>query len=209
MIVFLLLIFSTLNELYEQGKYFAVIEQAEKALNDTSLTTQDRAGIHTILAFSYVALGKKELAKLEFMEALAINPELELDPVMTSPKIIESFQEAKRTFHFLQGEKFIRQVPKKDLLSFVVPGVWDIRNGNKIRGRLLLGSSSLSILSLGLSHYQCEKYHQAYLDARAPNTIEDKYKIYSLWYKTRTCFLVATILTYTINLLLLASSPYL
>ena len=199
-----------LQELYESGKYFAVIEKADSALKDTGLTSEDEVGIHTILAFCYTALDKPRLAKLEFLEALTIDQNLELDPVLISPKIIKVFKEAKSSFRFFAHEKpealHLRQI-KKDFITFTIPGIWDIRKENKKRGYFLLGWSSASALSLGFSHYQCEKYHQEYLDARTPDIIEDKYKKNSSWYQIRAYSLASLVLTYTINLFLLAVSP--
>ncbi|MDI6840757.1 MAG: hypothetical protein QMD71_07930 [bacterium] len=193
-----------LNELYEDGKYFAVIEQAEEILKDTSLSLQDKVGVHTILAFSYVVLGKDKLAKLEFLEALALNPELELDPILVSPKIMETFRETKRMFRLFPKQKIARPAPPKNLQSLAIPGIWEIKSGNKRRGYFLLGGSALSVVSLGFSHYQCEKYRAAYLDAHDPAVIEDKYSKYSFWYQSRTYFLASTILIYTFHLFLLA-----
>lgn len=195
-----------LQELYEQGKYFAVIEQAEEALKDTGLTIQDKVGIHTVLAFCYVVLDKDNLAKLEFLEALALNPELELDPILTSPKIIKVFQDAKSTFRFFPAEKKVALQTNKDFKVFIIPGLWDIRCGNKKRGYFLLGWSSASIISVGISHCLYSKYHQEYLDARDETTIEDKYQAYSFWYQSRVYSLGWCGITYLLNLFLLALS---
>lgn len=196
----------TLQKLYDSGNYFVVIEQAESALKDTNLTSEDEVGVHTILAFCYVALDKPRLAKLEFLEALTIDPNLELDPILTSPKIIKIFQEAKSSFRFFVERKPKAPVIKKDFVAFAIPGIWEIKRENK-KGYILLGWSGASALSLGFSHYQCEKYHQEYLDARTPDLIEAKYKDYNRWYQNRAYSLASLILTYTANLFLLALSP--
>ncbi len=205
--LFIILQSDTLQKLYDSGNYFAVIEQAETAIKDTNLTLEDRTGIHTILAFCYVAFDKPRLAKLEFLEALTINPKLELDPMLTSPKIIKVFQEAKSNFRFFMREKQEVQKIKKDFTAFTIPGIWNIKRGNKKRGYCLLGWSGTSVLSLGISHYQCEKYHKEYLDARIPELIEAKYKNYNRWYQSRIYSLVSFAATYTVNLFLLALSP--
>ncbi len=206
--LFIILQSDTLQKLYDSGNYFAVIEQAESALKDTNLTPENEVGVHTILAFCYTALDKPRLAKLEFLEALTIDPNLELDPILTSPKIIKIFQEAKSSFRFLTnvGAQYIVPLHKKDFMAFAIPGIWEIKRENK-RGYILLGWSSASALSLGFSHYQCEKYHQEYLDARTPDLIEAKYKDYNRWYQNRAYSLASLILTYTANLFLLALSP--
>ena len=211
MILLLFLALSPSQHLYEDGKYFAAIEQAEKALKDTALTLQDRVGIHTVLGFCYVALNKERLARLEFLEALALDPELQLDPVLTSPKIMKLFQDAKAGFRFSPGHAGIYRDtllpgPKKNIAAFAIPGIWSIKKGNK-KGYLLLTWSCASLLSLGTSHYQCEKYHQEYLDARTPSMIENSYEDYNLWYQARTYSLVSLALSYTLNLFVLAISP--
>jgi hypothetical protein len=204
MIIFLFILLSDLQTLYEEGKYFVVIDRAQEALKDTNLTSQDRAGIHTILAFCYVALDKKALAKLEFLSALAITPDLELDPVLTSPKIMKVFREAKSTFKLLtpKEEKTIKL--KKNFIAFLAPGFWDIKNNHKKRGYLLLGWSSMSIAGAGISYYLCEKYHKEYLNER--EKIEEKYQAYSFWYKCIWYSLGSLGLTYIFNLVILAFS---
>lgn len=204
------LLLSTLQELYEEGKYFAVIEQAEETLKDTNLNVEDEVGIRTVLAFCYVALEKDRLAKLEFLEALTLKPELELDPIFTSPKIIKVFQEAKASFKLLkhsvipetdQTSLGIKGV-KKNWQTFIIPGSWDIRNDRKTRGYLLLGSSSMSIISLGVSHYLCEKYYQEYKDAKTLDEINTKYWTCGLWSDIKIYSAVTLILSYLSNFLI-------
>lgn len=201
-----------INKLYEEGKYFDVIERAEMSLKDSGISIEDKIGIRTVLAFSYVALDKKRLAKLEFLEILSIKPEMELDPILTSPKIIKVFREAKSASRFAEkdtdfetrydGNKLA--VPKKDFLAFAVPGMWEIKKENKKTGCGLMGMTAISALTLGVSQYRCEKYHREYLDARELNDINAQYDNYNLWYKIRTSSITALALTYTINLILLA-----
>ncbi|HID93735.1 MAG TPA: hypothetical protein EYP60_06530 [bacterium (Candidatus Stahlbacteria)] len=194
----------SLQQLYNNGEYLTVIEKAEESLKDTLLTNEDRVGIHTILAFSYIALNKNKLAKLEFLEALCLNPLLELDPMLVSPKILKVWTEARNTFRLLpQRIELEKPPPKRDLLSIAVPGLYDIRCGRE-RGFFLLAGEAVGILGTLISHYMCERAHKDYLNAETPSLIESKYKIYGLWYNGRTFFLTSTILLYLIHLLLLA-----
>jgi tetratricopeptide (TPR) repeat protein len=79
---------------YQNGEYQLSIDKLSKAI---SLLKQDRKRIEAFktLAFAYMAFPKKEEARRQFCNILKLDPTFELDPIMTSPKILDVFQEAK------------------------------------------------------------------------------------------------------------------
>lgn len=198
MIIFLFLLSTDINKLYEEGKYFEVIEQAENALKDTNLTLEDRVGIHIIIAFSYIALNKERLAKLEFIEALSLKPELELDPMLTSPKIIQVFKEAKELFIPKRLEK-VKKRPQ--LYTILIPGLPQIKEKNKT-GFIILGTNIVSIISWFFSYYQKNKYHNEYLNARSPQKIKNSYNVYTTWYQINLASIALFSTSYALSLIL-------
>ncbi|MCK4255835.1 hypothetical protein KAX35_03020, partial [candidate division WOR-3 bacterium] len=95
MYLFLLILLYPLDSLYAAGNYLAVIEEGNRLFEDTTLTLEQRIDIHKKLASSYVAIGSERLAKLDFLEAFFLDHDLELDPRLTSPKVMRVYMEAK------------------------------------------------------------------------------------------------------------------
>ncbi len=178
----------SLQLLYESGNYLAVIERARDRLKDTLLTSEDKMGIHLILAFSYVALDKVELAKLEFLEALAIKPDLELDPQFVSPKILRVFNDAKRLLRLPHRESVIYPKRKINPMLITLPGLYDIKYKNKSVGYTFLGTFISSALFSCYAIYQYNKAHREYQNfevervTRDRGTLDKLYNKYKLWY---------------------------
>jgi tetratricopeptide (TPR) repeat protein len=79
---------------YEDGEYQRSIDTLSKAL---PLLKGDGKRIEAFktMAFAYMAFPKKKEARQQFCEILRIDPTFTLDPVMTSPKILAVFREAR------------------------------------------------------------------------------------------------------------------
>jgi Tfp pilus assembly protein PilF len=80
---------------YESGEYEVCIDKLSKAI---PLLKEERERIEAFktMAFAYMAFpDKKEEARHQFCEILKLDRAFELDPIMTPPKILKVFQEAK------------------------------------------------------------------------------------------------------------------
>jgi len=85
--------------LYDSGKY-------QDAFNELVILVgkgkeydpKMMAEIYKYLAFCYSAYERKDLSKKQFKNALKYDPNLVLDQIFTSPKIMEVFNEAKMEF---------------------------------------------------------------------------------------------------------------
>ncbi len=202
MYLFFLILLSPLDSLYAGGNYLAVIEEGNRLLEDTTLTTKERVDIHEKLASSQVAIGNERLAKLEFLEALFLNQELELDPRLTSPKVMRVFMEARRSFR-LPPQKPPR--PERNLRSISIPGIVQKREGKTQLGNTLLISGFLSLGGALTSHYMCDKSHDRYLKANGEEEIERRYNEYKTWYNLRGFFVSTGVITYLVHLISLAT----
>ena len=89
-------LFSQGMRAYENGEYQLAIERLLRAI---PLLKGDRERIEAFktMAFAYMAFPKKEEARQQFCNILKLDPSFELDPIMTSPKILAVFEEAKET----------------------------------------------------------------------------------------------------------------
>jgi len=80
---------------YFMGDYLGAVKNLQKAVA-LGLRGDDHVSkAHRFLAYSYVALNERNKAKDSFREALKVDPEMRLDPVYVSPKIIDVFEEVK------------------------------------------------------------------------------------------------------------------
>lgn len=90
---------SALPELILHGQKAAFAEAValgNRLLGLGTLTSIQVVTIQKELAFAYVALDRPDLAEASFRAALALQPNLELDSVRTSPRVLETFNRAKQ-----------------------------------------------------------------------------------------------------------------
>ncbi len=80
---------------YFMGNYTDAVDNLERAVELGLSQKDDISKAHRFLAYCYVALNEREKAKDSFHKALRVDPDLTLDPVYVSPKIIEVFEEVK------------------------------------------------------------------------------------------------------------------
>lgn len=90
---------TSLPELIAQvrGARFAeAVAMGNRLLGATSLTSTQIVTIQKELGVAYVALDRHDLAVASFRAALALQPNLELDTVRTSPRVLDAFRRAKQ-----------------------------------------------------------------------------------------------------------------
>ena len=102
--------FLTIDSLYNSGSYLSAEVEARRLLEYANLNDTAYAEIHKYIAFSLIAQGKSELAKERFAMLLSLYPAYSFDPVLTSPKILAIFNEAKQAF--LSSKKPSQEVMK-------------------------------------------------------------------------------------------------
>ncbi|MCU0662196.1 MAG: LysM peptidoglycan-binding domain-containing protein [Myxococcota bacterium] len=85
-----------LKEVSEAGRYVEVVALASGLLaRFESLTVPQQIGTHKYLAIAYVALDEHSLAQRHLTEALKLQPEMELSPLTTSPKVLDLLKEVR------------------------------------------------------------------------------------------------------------------
>jgi len=90
---------SALPELIRQGQqaqFAEAVALGNRLLGLGSLTSTQVVTIQKELGVAYVALERPDLAEASFRAALALQPNLELDSVRTSPRVLEAFNRAKQ-----------------------------------------------------------------------------------------------------------------
>ncbi len=83
-----------LRSLVSRGRYAEAVALGSGLLGGGHLTGNQIVTIQKELAVAFVALGEQELAARAFAEALQRQPDLELDSISTSPKVLRALKEA-------------------------------------------------------------------------------------------------------------------
>ena len=85
-----------LIEQVEKAQFAEAVALGNRLLGTQSLSSTQVVTIEKELAVAYVALERADLAEASFRAALALQPNLELDTVRTSPRVLEAFNRAKQ-----------------------------------------------------------------------------------------------------------------
>ncbi|MGB5266325.1 MAG: hypothetical protein WBN30_07040, partial [Polyangiales bacterium] len=80
----------------EKAQFAEAVALGNRLLGTQSLSSTQVVTIERELAVAYVALERADLAEASFRAALALQPNLELDTVRTSPRVLEAFNRAKQ-----------------------------------------------------------------------------------------------------------------
>jgi len=182
---------------YNSGEYENAIDELENALQYLKQLEQgDQVEAYKYLAFSYVAFGDNEKAKVQFKKALMLKPDLELDPAIVSPKIIKVFEEAKSEMGKIpepppviepepEPPSAIRRPSMFGALwrSCLLPGWGQKYKGESKKGSQLMIAAGVTFGVSAVSITLMEVSHSAYLDVPPSNVNEmnSKYKMYRFW----------------------------
>lgn len=80
----------------QEAQFAEAVALGNRLLGATGLTSTQAVTIQKELGVAYVALERADLAEASFRAALALQPNLELDTVRTSPRVLEAFNRAKQ-----------------------------------------------------------------------------------------------------------------
>ena len=174
------------RELYEQGSYLSSEVEARRLLDNRSLPDSLRVRAEQYLAFSLVAQAKNAGAVDHLVTILRIDSTFTLDPILTSPKILSVFSEARRQFGNMKipehNQRQLEQRLPDHSLTFrtiLFPGWEQAYQGRTVKGYTLLGAG---ILSLGATVYFDRERRSAqdeYLAANTPELAASKYTRYN------------------------------
>jgi len=189
---------SYLDSLYKAGDYKTVVTRGEEFLNQET-KKEAKVEILKIVGFANVALDLKERAKENFLTLLNFSPKYELDPINTSPKIIEVFEVAKA--EYAKGFEEKKKVVRADPLLYFYPGLLQIHNERKARGYMLLSLQTTSLLGFIATSILTPIFHQKYLDQKIPSEIDKTYNQYKSAYIARQIFGSGIIFSYGVHIL--------
>jgi LysM repeat protein len=85
-----------LRDHVRHGRYADAVAMANRLIGGADLTGSQVVTVHRELGTAFVALGREDLAKEEFLALLAQQPDAELDSIRTSPKVLKAFDDARK-----------------------------------------------------------------------------------------------------------------
>ncbi len=184
---------TVIESLYTGGEYIPAELEARRLLEQSGLNDSARVQTEKWIAFSMIAQGKSAAAKERFIALLRIDETFELDPVLTSPKILSVFNDAKVKFlsqkknaaadsAALNGQTTIRQTP----LSFraaLFPGWEQLHQGRETTGWILLGAGAVSLASGVACEILRADARTEYLNASTSGAVTSAYDRYNNYRK--------------------------
>ena len=177
------------NALYSNGAYESAELAARRLMEQGPMADSIRIQAEQIIAFALVAQGKNDLAREHFEAILQISPSFDLDPVLTSPKILTVFQQAK-----LRSGVARQTAPGSGAISesstagvtfraIVFPGWEQYYRGRATAGLVFAGAGVLSLGSAVACEILRARARRDYLSATQPADIASKYDTYNRYYR--------------------------
>jgi hypothetical protein len=195
--------FHAIESMFESGAYMNVEVEARRCAEQPMLVDSLRCIAEKWIAFSLVAQGRPTLALDHFSVVLTLNPQFELDPVLTSPKILAVFDEAKVRMN--ERRKISsdsatalssNRAPEVSFRTIVFPG-WEQLHENRTTSGTLFFAGGVGTLGAGIA---CETLRSSarseYLSATTPSAIQSKYSAYNKYFKAGQYALGAFALVY-------------
>ncbi len=185
------------NRLYSTGSYESAELTARRRIEQGPVADTVRIEAERIIAFSLVAQGKPDLAREHFENILAMNPSFSLDPILTSPKILTVFQEAKIHAIAVRGPGSAEISAKSDgggsvsFRTLLFPG-WEQLHQGRSESGLIFGSAGILALGSAVTFEILRApARREYLAATLPSEIADKYTRYNRYYRGEVYSFVA------------------
>jgi hypothetical protein len=204
-------LFQAAQGLYDDGNFDGAELTALRGLRAASaLDELGQLRFHLLLGFVYVARDQKDNGLQEFTKVLSVNPAYDLEPVQTSPKILEVFKEAKQDYLMkVASEPAVFRMPQADVRmaaswrSAVLPGWGQYYKKQDTKASAIIAAQVLSLTALIYMQTEVNRRHDDYLrikDYNNPN-IDNTYSEYRRAYQTRNAVGYVTLGIYLFNYL--------
>lgn len=194
---------------YDDGNFNAAELAALRGLREAEGADDlEKLKFHALLAFVYVARDQNDVARVEFLKALAANPAYEPDPVTTSPKILEVFREAHTDYMLrVATEPAIYRMPQADVRisaswrSLLLPGWGQFYKDQQVKGTTFAVAQILSLGAFIFMETEVHRRHQDYLNIHDPNNpeVDSRYQDYRRAYQVRNVVGYVALSIYVVN----------
>jgi len=177
------------SKLYDSGSYESAELAARRLLEQAPILDSVRIEAERIIAFSLVAQGKMDLAREHFESILALNPTFALDPILTSPKILTVFQEARLLIasrykgEGVSGGREDNAITSVSFRTAFFPGWEQYHQGRSEAGLIFASAGVLTLGSAITFEFLRAPARTDYLSATHPAEIASKYNTYNRYYR--------------------------
>ena len=187
------------ESLYNNGQYLSAELIARQFLEEPAVSDSGRIAANKWIAFSLIAQGKSAPARERFVNVLRVDENFELDPVLTSPKIMAVFNDAKVRFLSLKKEETrvrTETVVAPSFRTLVFPGWEQLHQGRTTNGWLYAGAGAAALVSGITCEALRSSARQDYLNAVSPSSISSRYDRYNTYRKMEYYSFGAFVLLY-------------
>lgn len=188
-----------IKEAYESLEFSIAEARIEAALGRfEDFTPAELSEIHKVYALVFFTRNDQASTRKQLALALQANPALQLSPQDTPPQVIAIFDELVALRNTAQpAATELRYLVVEDtrpaavMRSMLVPGWGQLHKKERTKGVVLMSVWGLSATGAVIAHVRRQQAEDAYLAATIPATIEDRYRTFNSWHKTRNNLLVA------------------
>lgn len=184
-----------IQQAYSHFEYEEADSMGREALRHYNrFTVEQLTNIHTVLGLVSYSRGDLRESERQFTSALQLTPDLELDPLFVSPKIVAFFTEVQEdvsdgggpagagTVHYV-----VRPDRRADAAarSMVLPGWGQFYKGHRRKGWLISGLFGAAAVGAVGAHVKRLQAQDAYRSETDRELVEDRYHTYNRWHKVR------------------------
>lgn len=198
-----------IEEAYRQLDYDEAAAIARNALdNYGDFTVRQLAEIHTFLALIAYNRGELAGARRQFLSALQLAPDLELDPILVPPKIQQYFSDI-RSEQGSAGQDVAEVVtryvlvrdprPEAALRSMLLPGWGQLHKGHSTKAYAFAGLFGASAAGAVLAHVRRSHAKDRYEAASTVREAVEFYGPYNAWHRARAGFIRAGALVWAVS----------
>jgi len=195
---------SEIKRLYEQGSYVPAELEGRRFLEYPDVSDSLRVQVEKYIAFSLIAQDKPQSAESHFWIILQRDSSFNLDPQLTSPKILSIFQKMRERYFA------VRQLPSEPehassspyavtFRSVIFPGWEQLYQGRTNSGYALLSGGVLEVILTVYCDVQRRDARSSYLQASTKELATERYTKYNRYYIAEVYSAVAFGLTYFLS----------
>jgi hypothetical protein len=192
---------------YDAMEYSQTIELSNRAIEKYDVyKTDELIRIYQIQALSYFHMGDTSASRGAFVSMLSLDPEINLDPVTISPKIINFYHRVRSDYQENKESEAIVETryiqledprPAAGWRSLVLPGWGQIYKDEQTKGYIILSGFALNTTALIISILNENKTKDIYLSATHPDEIMTTYDDYNIWHHRRQILTYSQILIWS------------
>lgn len=179
-------VFHMVDSLYTSGAFSQAELEARRLLESEILSDSVSLAAEQWVAFALVAQGEHALAREHFTRILRRRPQYQLDPKLTSPKILAVFDETKAAFLATEpreaGPHAVTEITTPGAVTFrtvLFPGWEQLYHRRTTVGAVFLGAGIATLGAGIVLDFARRSAREDYLAAITPEDLESKYQTYN------------------------------